>query len=206
MSRFISKISGVMGRALLGGGPGAQRGILSSPAVDTLSAVRGGAAASLTRASGCAAFVHTSSFAPKGASDVKARTWRAPDRMEDGQPNRGPQHDLVKKYLSEDIMSNMDLNRIALKEARAQYARHDLDVGSTEVQVAVLTTKIQYMIKHLLTHRKDHSSRRGLQGMLDTRRKLLKYLRRTDGDRYGDLIFRLGLRDNVVGMKGYDKK
>ena len=105
---------------------------------------------------------------------------------------------------------------IALRQARASVARHASDCGSTEVQgtharalprvparaltppvraVAVLTKRIAYMTEHLQAHRKDKHSRLGLMGMLATRKKLLQYLRRTDGDRYLAVITGLGLKD-----------
>jgi small subunit ribosomal protein S15 len=61
--------------------------------------------------------------------------------------------------------------------------------------VSILTRRIAYMTEHLQAHRKDNHSRLGLMGMLANRKKLLKYLRRTDGDRYGLIITKLGLKD-----------
>lgn len=198
-------ITGVMARALLGGRAVAERGIMSSNGVNNIFASAGGIAAPMALAS--VGGTPNRGFAAN--AKTAPRTWRAPAvNLDEGQERpREVQLELVEKYMSTNVMSAEELNRIALKDARAKFARHPLDCGSSEVQVAVLTTKIQYMIKHLLVHRKDHAARRGMQGMLETRRKLLKYLRRTDGDRYGDLIFRLGLRDNVVSSsKNYPTK
>ena len=68
------------------------------------------------------------------------------------------------------------------------------DTGSPEVQVALLTARIQDLTGHFTQHKKDHHSRRGLVRMVNARRKLLDYLKSKDLDRYRDLIARLGLR------------
>ncbi len=75
-----------------------------------------------------------------------------------------------------------------------RHRRHDTDVGSPEVQVAMLTARISGLTGHFTTHKKDHHSRRGLLKMVSRRRRLLDYLRRTDADRYRQLIAELGLR------------
>jgi small subunit ribosomal protein S15 len=75
-----------------------------------------------------------------------------------------------------------------------EYAAHENDTGSTEVQVAILTARIEHLTKHLGEHPKDYHSRRGLLMMVGKRRRLLNYLRRKDIDRYRELIGRLGLR------------
>jgi ribosomal protein S15 len=103
--------------------------------------------------------------------------------------------DLVKRYLSETNLSRGETNKRALAEERASFARTQHDTGSSEVQIASLTMRIKLMTEHLRIHKKDEHSRRGLMGMLERRKKLLKYLRRTDGDRYADTILRLGLKD-----------
>ena len=74
------------------------------------------------------------------------------------------------------------------------YKRGDADTGSPEVQIAILTTRINELTEHLKTHRKDHSSRRGLLKMVGTRSALLKYIRNNDIERYRSIISRLGLR------------
>ena len=68
------------------------------------------------------------------------------------------------------------------------------DTGSAEVQVALLTARIKYLTEHFKAHKKDHGSRRGLLKLVGQRRRLLKYLRVTDHQRYKTLIGRLGLR------------
>lgn len=76
----------------------------------------------------------------------------------------------------------------------ADYKTHEKDTGSPEVQVAILTARINELTEHLKTHQKDHSSRRGLLKMVGRRNSLLKYLTREDRNRYLKLISRLGLR------------
>ena len=76
----------------------------------------------------------------------------------------------------------------------SDYRTHDKDTGSPEVQIAILTTRINELTEHLRTHKKDHSSRRGLLKMVGKRNSLLKYLTREDRARYQQIIGRLGLR------------
>lgn len=76
----------------------------------------------------------------------------------------------------------------------AEYGRREGDTGSPEVQIAVLTARIQELTAHLQNHPKDHHSRRGLLKMVGQRRGLLDYLKKTDIERYRNLIERLGIR------------
>jgi small subunit ribosomal protein S15 len=83
----------------------------------------------------------------------------------------------------------------ATKQAiMAEYATVDNDTGSPEVQVAMLSKRIADLTEHLKTHKHDHHTRRGLLGLVGRRRRLLKYLEKTDINRYRSLIERLGLR------------
>ncbi len=75
-----------------------------------------------------------------------------------------------------------------------EYATHEGDTGSPEVQIAVLTKRINDLTEHLKVHKKDHHSRRGLLKMVGQRRNMLNYLKEKDLDRYRNLISRLGLR------------
>lgn len=75
-----------------------------------------------------------------------------------------------------------------------KHRAHDKDTGSTKVQIALLTERINYLTDHFKAHAKDHHSRRGLLKMVGQRRRLLDYLRRTDLDGYRQLIQELGLR------------
>ena len=77
------------------------------------------------------------------------------------------------------------------------YARTEGDTGSPEVQVAVLTARIQELTEHLKTHKKDHHSRRGLLKMVGHRRNLLVYLYNKDVERYRSLVKKLGIRDTI---------
>ncbi len=83
---------------------------------------------------------------------------------------------------------------IAKEEVIRKYQLHDGDRGSAPVQVALLTARIDDLRSHFDKHKKDHHSRRGLLKMVGRRRRLLEYLRRTDIERYRELIADLGLR------------
>ncbi len=80
------------------------------------------------------------------------------------------------------------------QEVIKEHGRGSDDTGSPEVQVAILTSRIQTLTEHFKTHAKDNHSRRGLLMMVNKRRSLLDYLRREDETRYTDLIAKLGLR------------
>jgi len=76
----------------------------------------------------------------------------------------------------------------------AEYATHEGDTGSPEVQVAILTKRIAHLTEHLKEHKHDHHSRRGLLLLVGQRRRLLNYLEKTDIERYRSIVQRLGLR------------
>ena len=76
----------------------------------------------------------------------------------------------------------------------SEHKRGDADTGSPEVQVALLTARIEQLTGHFKTHKQDHHSRRGLLMMVNRRRSLLDYLKRKDNERYKALIEKLGLR------------
>ncbi|HLR28214.1 MAG TPA: 30S ribosomal protein S15 [Ruania sp.] len=80
------------------------------------------------------------------------------------------------------------------KRIIAEYATHEGDTGSPEVQIALLTERIKGLTEHFKDHKQDHHSRRGLLLLVGQRRRLLKYLREVDIDRYRSLIASLGLR------------
>ena len=75
-----------------------------------------------------------------------------------------------------------------------EYAVHEGDTGSPEVQIALLTARITYLTEHLKEHKKDHHSRRGLLKMVGNRRRLLSYLYKSDIERYRAIIAKLNLR------------
>ncbi len=82
----------------------------------------------------------------------------------------------------------------AKQDVIGQFKRNDADTGSPEVQVALITKRIDYLQEHFKTHKKDHHSRRGLLMLVGQRRRLLEYLKKSDATRYKTLIEALGLR------------
>ncbi|MFN2204063.1 MAG: 30S ribosomal protein S15 [Caldilineaceae bacterium] len=88
----------------------------------------------------------------------------------------------------------MSITKARKTELISEYRISDQDTGSPEVQVAILTTRIDALIDHLNTHKHDESSRRGLLKLVGQRRRHLAYLKRADTQRYQELIQRLGLR------------
>ena len=86
------------------------------------------------------------------------------------------------------------LNKEEKQEIMKEYALHEGDTGSPEVQSAILTNRINSINEHLKSHKKDHHSRRGLLKMVGQRRNLLRYLRNNDIERYRSLIEKLGIR------------
>jgi small subunit ribosomal protein S15 len=88
----------------------------------------------------------------------------------------------------------MPLTRESKGDLIERYRVHRSDTGSPEVQVALLSERINYLNQHFSLHRKDHASRRGLLMMVGKRRRLLEYLKRLDADRYRRVIERLGIR------------
>jgi small subunit ribosomal protein S15 len=88
----------------------------------------------------------------------------------------------------------MTLTKEKKQELIGKYGRADGDTGSAEVQVALLTERINHLTEHLRTHSKDHHSRRGLLMMVGKRRRLLRYLEHADVERYRTVVGELGLR------------
>ena len=87
-----------------------------------------------------------------------------------------------------------NMSTAAITDTVAQFKHHDKDTGSSEVQIAILTARINHLTEHLRTHRKDFHSRRGLLQMASRRRKLLDYVKRGDVNKYVELLAKLGLR------------
>jgi small subunit ribosomal protein S15 len=96
--------------------------------------------------------------------------------------------------LSASLIGRMALTKERTHELVEKFGQSDSDTGKAEVQVALLTERINALTDHLRTHRKDHHSRRGLLMLVGRRRRFLKYLQRTDLERYRALIRELGLR------------
>ena len=111
---------------------------------------------------------------------VQNRLLRGPRRYPNGQ---------LRKELSEKMLTKTEKQEII-----GGFETHQGDTGSPEVQVALLTTRINQLTEHLKIHRKDHASRRGLLKMVGTRSALLKYVNKKDVNRYREIISRLGLR------------
>ncbi len=88
----------------------------------------------------------------------------------------------------------MSLSNEQTQKVIADYKRAPNDTGSPEVQVALLSARIEHLTQHFGTHVKDHHSRRGLLKLVNQRRRLLNYLKDRDGERYKTLITRLGIR------------
>lgn len=88
----------------------------------------------------------------------------------------------------------MSIDKTAKLNIIGDYRIHDTDTGSPEVQIALLSTRINYLTEHFKTHKKDHHSRRGLLKLVSQRRKLLDYLKKSDKDRYEKVIARLEIR------------
>ena len=88
----------------------------------------------------------------------------------------------------------MSIGKAEKAQLIEEYRLSDQDTGSPEVQVALLSARIEYLTSHLGAHKKDHHSRRGLLKLVNQRRRLLGYLKSKDNDRYKNLIGTLGLR------------
>lgn len=88
----------------------------------------------------------------------------------------------------------MSLSQEAKAQVISKHARHEGDTGSPEVQIAILTERINQLTTHLVAHKKDHHSRRGLYKMIGQRRGLLNYLKDKDIERYRAIIEELGIR------------
>ena len=88
----------------------------------------------------------------------------------------------------------MTLSKEKKREVIGQFKIHEMDSGSPEVQIALLTEKIKYLTEHFRVHKHDHSSRRGLLRMVGQRRRLLDYLKATRVERYRSIVRELGLR------------
>jgi small subunit ribosomal protein S15 len=88
----------------------------------------------------------------------------------------------------------MTITKEKKAEVIGEFANSEGDTGSPEVQIAILTTRINQLTEHMRTHKKDYGTRRGLLGMVSRRRRLLDYVRSKNPDRYLDIIERLGIR------------
>jgi len=96
-------------------------------------------------------------------------------------------------YTNQEVIMALDQAKKA--EIIAKYARGENDTGSTEVQVALLTERIKYLTEHLKTNKKDHSSRLGLLKLVGQRRRLMRYLKKVDIERWHKIKDALGIRN-----------
>ncbi|CAI9113913.1 OLC1v1014618C1 [Oldenlandia corymbosa var. corymbosa] len=108
-----------------------------------------------------------------------------------------PKEELIEKYFHPDNMSASEKLKLELHKVRDEFKMSESDCGSARVQVAQLTTKIKHLSEVL--HKKDKHSKKGLQAMVEKRKKLLKYMRRTDWESYCFVLTKLGLR-NIGGL------
>ena len=88
----------------------------------------------------------------------------------------------------------MAITKEKKEEVVSEFRKNESDTGSPEVQIAILTTRINNLTEHMRTNKKDYSTRRGLLGMVSRRRRLLDYLRQVNPDRYLDIIEKLNIR------------
>uniref|UniRef100_A0A0A9GSC5 Small ribosomal subunit protein uS15c n=1 Tax=Arundo donax TaxID=35708 RepID=A0A0A9GSC5_ARUDO len=114
-----------------------------------------------------------------------------------------PQEELLERYFHRDHMSSEEKMKLELQKVRDEFKMSENDCGSARVQIAQLTVKIKHLSSVL--HKKDKHSKKGLQDMVQRRKKYLKYLRRTDWDSYCLVLSKLGLRD-VPEYKAPDYK
>jgi len=91
-------------------------------------------------------------------------------------------------------LRSMGLSKETKSELIQQYQLHEADTGSPEVQIALLSERINHLTEHFKTHQKDYASRRGLIMMVNKRRRLLDYLKSNDPGRYQQIVEKLGLR------------
>jgi len=101
----------------------------------------------------------------------------------------------VKFYTHQEAI--MALDTANKTQIIKQYQRTEGDTGSSEVQIALLSTRIAALTEHLKTFKKDHSSRLGLLKLVGQRRRLMRYLKRTNRESYNKLVADLGIRDNI---------
>ncbi len=91
----------------------------------------------------------------------------------------------------------MALDSAKIQEVVSKYGRNENDTGSSEVQIALLTTRIAELTEHLKVFKKDHASRLGLLKLVGKRRRLMKYFKRTNKEAYNALVASLDIRDNI---------
>ncbi len=128
----------------------------------------------------------------KTSGSAKAMPDKAPDKEEKLVAKKAAPKAPAKKATKKAAV--VAKSRVAKKEVIKTHQTHAKDTGSSKVQIAVLTNKIEMLSQHLKDHSKDKHSRRGLIGMVGKRRKLLRYLQMTDATQYAHVTKALGLR------------
>lgn len=112
-----------------------------------------------------------------------------------------PKDDLLKKYFAPEQMSSKELLKLEIKKLKKEFQMHDSDSGSSQVQIAILTAKINNLNRHLRegpNYKRDKHSRKGLNDMVQYRKRLLRYLRRRDWDVYCNVLTKLNLDDVIL--------
>lgn len=109
----------------------------------------------------------------------------------EGPPDPSPTEERISGMERE---ASLVLSKDKKQEVISKFRQHDTDSGSPEVQIALLTERIEYLTEHFKTHKKDHHSRRGLLKLVGRRRRLLDYLKTNKVDRYRTIVKELGLR------------
>ncbi len=103
----------------------------------------------------------------------------------------------VLKLILYHLEATMALDSAKKQEIIANFGRGEKDTGSSEVQIALLTQRINDLTSHLQTFKKDHSSRLGLLKLVGQRRRLMRYFKSKNRDAYNELVAKLGIRDNI---------
>ena len=111
---------------------------------------------------------------------------------------------LARALMFENLSQSAQM-KVQLQRVRSLYQRHDTDTGSSEVQIAAMSERVTHLTNHLRVNRKDKSALRGLQLVLAKRKKLLKYLHRTDRDLYYDTIEKCKIKDTAFSQDKYKK-
>jgi small subunit ribosomal protein S15 len=139
------------------------------------------------QASGCARGAPASNgSAPIG----RACSMRKPTSQRTVKPGPTPENESTPHLMTNRLPANLPSKSGTIE----QHKLHDTDTGSPEVQIALLTDRINHLTAHLKVHKKDHHSRRGLLMLVGRRRRLLDYVKKNDVERYRAIIAKLGLR------------
>lgn len=153
--------------------------------------------------SACQAGFTTSAGSDSAASTSDAQPTSSASNTHQSADSTKP--DLVDRYLSPENKNKPGLRRIQKQDVIQEFQRFPGDVGSSEVQIALLTQRIRGWEGHFQVHRKDVHARRTLQIVLNQRRSMLQYLRRTNFEKYAMVLYKLGLKD-IYAKQTHDDK